>query len=101
MSGGKRKKCHPVCYYFNFTVVSNVIDVVGDINSDLPMLLPVIMLLCKYEIQSACYLAGVLASLQVAGTEHVGSDLTRIGVFAAGVTNNGSIQAPQSIRIVC
>ena len=46
------------------------------------------------------YLAGVLASLEESGTEHVGGDLSRVGRPAAAVAQDGGIQAPQTIRVV-
>lgn len=46
------------------------------------------------------YLAGVLASLEESSTEHVGGDLSRVGGPAAAVAQDGSIQAPQTIRVV-
>lgn len=46
------------------------------------------------------YLAGVLATSQESGAEHVGGDLSRVGVPAAGVAQDGGIQAHQSIRVV-
>lgn len=45
------------------------------------------------------YLAGVLASLEESSTEHVDGDLSRVGVLAAAVAQDGGIQAPQTIRI--
>lgn len=45
------------------------------------------------------YLAGVFASLEESSTEHVGGDLTRVGVPAAGVAQDGGIQAPQTVRV--
>lgn len=46
------------------------------------------------------YLAGVLASLEESSTEHVGGDLTRVGVLAAAVAQDGGIEAHQTIRVV-
>ena len=49
---------------------------------------------------TALYLARVLASLHESSAEHVGSDLTGVGASAGAVTEDGEIQAPQTIRVV-
>lgn len=45
------------------------------------------------------YLARVLASLEVASAEHVGGDLSRVGVPAFGVTQDRGVQAPQLVGV--
>lgn len=52
------------------------------------------------EKNSSRYLAGVLASLEESSTEHVGGNLTRVGGLAAGVAQDGDIQAHQTIRVL-
>lgn len=46
------------------------------------------------------YLAGVLASLHESSAEHVGGDLTGVGVLAGAVTQNGGIQTHQTVGVV-
>ena len=43
------------------------------------------------------YLAGVLASIQEPSAEHVGGDLTWVGVPAAAVAEDGGVQAHQAV----
>lgn len=45
------------------------------------------------------YLARVLASLEVAGAEHVGGDLSGVGVPASDVTQDRDVQAPQLVGV--
>ena len=49
---------------------------------------------------TALYLARVLASLHESSAEHVGSDLTGVGASAGAVTEDGEIQAPQTVGVV-
>lgn len=49
---------------------------------------------------TAHYLARVLASLHESSAEHVGGDLTGVSVPAAAVTEDGQIQAHQTVRVV-
>lgn len=46
------------------------------------------------------YLAGVLASLQESSAEHVGADLTGVGVPAGAVAQDGGIQTHQTVGVV-
>lgn len=55
---------------------------------------------CQGEEEWRRYLAGVFASLQESSTDHVGGDLTRVGVPAVGVAQDGSVQAHQTVRVV-
>lgn len=55
---------------------------------------------CQGEEVWRWYLAGVFASLKEPSTEHVGGDLTRVGAPAAGVAQDGSVQAHQIVREV-
>lgn len=46
------------------------------------------------------YLAGVLATLKESSAEHVGCDLTGVGVPARAVTQDGCIQTHQTVGVV-
>lgn len=53
---------------------------------------------------SACkgsnHLAGILASLKEASTDHVVGDLPRVGGLALGLTQERGVQALQQLRVV-
>ena len=46
------------------------------------------------------HLAGVLASLEEAGADHVTGDLSRVRGFTLGLTQQRGIQALQQLRVV-
>lgn len=46
------------------------------------------------------HLAGVLATLEVAGAEHVVGDLPRVRGFALGLAQHGHVQALQQVGVV-